>query len=384
MSALQTIWLCAIVGLWVLYLVLEGFDFGVGMLMRRVRRDHGDRRVALHAIGPTWAANEVWVVVAVVAMFGAFPGWYAAWSSGLYLPLSVVLLSLVARNAAIELLGKRSGERWRAGWERVLLVASTVAPFCWGLMWSAVVHGLALRGRDVVASPLDVVSVYSVLGGLTLVALCRVSGAAFLSLRAGDDVRVAATRELRRAAPAALLLASGFVGWTVASAGSAGDAGWGGAVGSGVGGLGVLGWIAAAGCVGALGAVVAGALARRPGIAFAAASAAIALLVVTWLAVLFPAGIAGADGGPALALADAAAGDYTLKLMTGLAVVLLPVLLALQAWSYWLFRHRITRADVGEAVPSPVELVARVVGASAVSAPATGPGFRRRRRSGAS
>ncbi|MDW5597157.1 cytochrome d ubiquinol oxidase subunit II [Conexibacter stalactiti] len=380
LSLLQSIWFVAIVGLWVLYLVLEGFDFGVGMLMRRVRRDHADRRVALHTIGPTWAANEVWVVVAVVAMFGAFPEWYAAWSSALYLPLFVVLLSLVSRNAAIELIGKREGERWRAGWERVLLVASTVAPFCWGLMWSAVVGGLELRGGEVVAGPLDVVSWYSVLGGLSLVVVCRALGAAFLTLRTDGDVRVAASRSLRFAAPVAFVVVSGFVVWTVA----------------GFGAPGVVGWIACAGCVVALATVAAagwrvgagtraasdGGDARAAAVAFGAGCAAIGLLVVTWFAVLFPAGIAGADGGAPLTLADAAAGSYTLTLMTIVAGLLLPVLIGLQAWSYWLFRHRMTRADVGAPLPSPVDVVTRVVGGSGPESPAApnGPGFRRRRQ----
>jgi cytochrome d ubiquinol oxidase subunit II len=384
LSTLQSIWFVAIASLWVLYLVLEGFDFGVGMLLRRVRRDHGDRRVALHAIGPTWAANEVWVVVAVVAMFGAFPGWYAAWSSGLYLPLAVVLLALISRNAAIELMGKREDERWRVGWERVLAVASTVAPFCWGLIWSAVVHGLALRGADVVAGPLDVVSVYSVVGGVALVLVCRALGAAFLSLRTEGDVRVAALRELRIASPVACVAGAGLVVWTVVSAGGGGaGAGWLDAVGAGLGGLGAVGWIAAVGCIGALLALGAAALVRRPGIAFAAGCGAVALLVVTWFATLFPVGVAGADGGPALLLAGAAAGNYTLTLMTGLAALLLPVLIGLQAWSYWLFRHRITRTDVGEKPPSPVELVGRMAGSrgepSDPGAPVGGPGFRRRR-----
>src|SRR3954447_7332870 len=141
---MQTAWFIAIALLWALYLVLEGFDFGVGMLLRRVRDggDHHDRRVALHAIGPTWGANEGWLVIAGVAVFGAFSGWYAAWSSSFYLPLAVALLALIARNAAIELLGKRDDERWRRRWERVLAVASTVAPFCWGLIWSASLDGV--------------------------------------------------------------------------------------------------------------------------------------------------------------------------------------------------------------------------------------------------
>ncbi|HST40120.1 MAG TPA: cytochrome d ubiquinol oxidase subunit II [Conexibacter sp.] len=384
LSVLQSIWFVAIVALWVLYLVLEGFDFGVGMLMRRVRQDHGDRRVALHAIGPTWAANEVWVVVAVVAMFGAFPEWYAAWSSALYLPLFVVLLALISRNAAIELLGKRDSERWRAGWERVLLVASTVAPFCWGLMWSAVVRGIALRGSDVVAGPLDVVSWYSVCGGVALVLLCRAQGAAFLSLRTDGDVRVAAARSLRAAAPVAFVAVGGFAVWTAAAFDAPGIVGWGACVAC-VAALGVAagaGWRVGAGARAADAGAVGGIGARAAAVAFAAGCAAIGLLVVTWFAVLSPAGIAGGDGGAPLTLAAAAAGDYTLTLMTIVAGLLLPVLIGLQAWSYWLFRHRMTRADVGAPVPSPIDVVARVVGSADSAAPVapSGPGFRRRRR----
>ena len=326
---MQTAWLIAIALLWALYLVLEGFDFGVGMLLRRVRDggDHHDRRVALHAIGPTWAANEVWLVIAVVAMFGAFPSWYAAWSSTFYLPLAVVLLALIARNSAVELLGKRDDERWRRGWERVLTVSSTVAPFCWGLIWTAAVDGVALRGTEAVGGPLDVLTPVSVLGGLALVAVCRALGAAFLALRTDGEVRVRAARELRLAGPVAALLLAALLVWTAP-----------------VAGLAALLLVAS----------------RRPGRAFAAGCLSIALLVTVWFASLYPAGLNGRDGGPALALADVAAGDYTLTLMTILTGLLLPLLLAVQAWSYWLFRERVTRAAVGAPRPSPVDLIARV------------------------
>ncbi len=430
LTTLQTIWFGAIVVLWSLYFVLEGFDFGVGMLLRRVRRDHDDRRVALHAIGPTWAANEVWAVIAVVAMFGAFPGWYGAWASALYLPLTLILLSLILRNLAIELIGKRSDARWRLGWERVLVAASTLAPFLWGMAWSAVAWGIAMRGRDVTASPLDVITPYSIAGGLAYLLLARAAGAAFLTLRTSEDVRAAAVRQLRIAAPLAAVAVGGFLAWTLAAA---------------PGTLGILGWIAVVGCFAALatlaaagssvavrgaadanpGAAVAvrGAAGANPGAAvaargaadanpgaagaarsaavtFGAACSAIVLLLASWFALLFPAGIAGADGGPALALADVASGSYSLWLMTGVTVLLLPLVGGLQAWSYWLFRHRITRADVGAPPPSPVDLVARLAGGRggadaaagqpaadagtpAAAAPAIprGPGFRRRRPS---
>jgi cytochrome d ubiquinol oxidase subunit II len=321
---MQTAWFIVIGALWALYLVLEGFDFGVGMLLGRVRRDHVDRRVALHAIGPTWAANEVWLVIAVVAMFGAFPGWYAAWASSLYLPLAAVLLALIARNASIELLGKRDDERWRRGWERVLTAASTVAPFCWGLIWTA-----ALRGTAPTGGVLDIVSPRAVLGGLVLVALCRTSGAAFLALRTDGFVRARALRSLRVAAPVAAALGIALLAWT-----AGGD-------------LGVAGWTALAGCNLAL---VALAFSRRPGRAFAAGCCAIGLLVACWFGAL----------SSALALPDVAAGDYALTLMTGLAVLLLPLIVAAQACSYWVFRERVTRTAVGAPRPSPVDLIARV------------------------
>jgi cytochrome d ubiquinol oxidase subunit II len=340
---MATAWFVAIALLWALYLVLEGFDFGVGMLLRRVRGggggggDHHDRRVALHAIGPTWAANEVWLVIAVVAMFGAFPGWYAAWASSLYLPLSVVLLALIARNASIELLGKREDERWRRGWERVLAVSSTVAPFCWGLIWGAALDGVALRGSSAVGGPLDVFSWYAVLCGVSLVALCRALGAAFLTLRTADEVRARAARELRVCAPAAAVLGGSVLVWTD--------------------GLGAVAWGALALCLVALGVLV---FARRPGWAFAGGCVAVGLLVAVWFSALFPAGLRARGGGPGLVLADVAAGHYTLTLMTILAAVMLPLLLAVQAWSYWLFRERVTRAAVGAPRPSPVDLLARV------------------------
>jgi cytochrome d ubiquinol oxidase subunit II len=338
-TTLQGIWFVAIAALWVLYLVLEGFDWGVGMLLSRVRRDAVDRRVALQAIGPTWAANGVWVVIAVTAMFGAFPGWYAAWASGLYLPLFCVLAAIIVRNAGVELLGKRDDRRWRARWERAIVVASTVAPFCWGLIWTAAVGGLRLRGEDVVAAPLDVLSPEAMLGGLAFVALCRVQGAAFLALRTSGAVQTAARHQLALGAPWAVVLPIALLAWTAAN-----------------GGLGTAGWVAAAG------AAVASLLVMspRPGRAFGAACAALGLLVVALFSALFPAGIGGAAGAPGLSLADAAAGDYTLGLMTVLAALLMPLLLAAQAWSYYVFRHRITRAAIGERPPSPVEFVARL------------------------
>jgi cytochrome d ubiquinol oxidase subunit II len=178
-----------------------------------------------------------------------------------------------------------------------------------------------------------------VLGGLTLVALCRALGAAFLALRTEGGVRARARRELRMAAPVAALLGAALLAWTAG------------------GSLGVIGWTAVAGCNVAIAVL---AFSRRPGPAFAAGCCAMGLLVAVWFSALFPAGLNGRGGGPGLALSDVAAGDYTLVLMTIVAGLMLPLVLAAQAWSYWLFRERVTRASVGAPRPSPVDLIARV------------------------
>ena len=114
---LPTVWFVAVAVLWTGYLVLEGFDFGVGMLLRVLGRTEDDRRVALGAIGPVWDGNEVWLITAVGAMFAAFPVWYSAMFSGLYLPVLAVLLALIVRGVGLEYREKVDDPVWRARWD---------------------------------------------------------------------------------------------------------------------------------------------------------------------------------------------------------------------------------------------------------------------------
>jgi cytochrome bd ubiquinol oxidase subunit II len=324
---LQLIWFLAIAVLWTGYFVLEGFDFGVGMLLPVVGRhsDNGeaDRRVAINSIGPVWDGNEVWLITAVGAMFAAFPAWYAATFSGFYLPVLLVLLALIGRGVAFEYRGKQDSPQWRRRWDAVIVAGSVVPAFVWGALLTAMVRGVPLGADGVVrGGALVLLQPVALLGGLTMVALCLLHGAFFLALKTDGPVRVLARAVARRVAPVSGALLVAYV----VVLGS-----WWGAV--------------------AVAALVVGALVAargREGWAFAATAVAVGALVAVLFSSLWP-GLLHSSIDPAydLTAASAAAGPYTLTVLSWVAVVFLPVVLGYQGWTYWVFRKRVTRAAVG-------------------------------------
>ncbi|MBW0106379.1 cytochrome d ubiquinol oxidase subunit II [Pseudonocardia sp. KRD291] len=335
---LPVVWFVAVAVLWTGYLVLEGFDFGVGMLVRVLGRREDDRRVMLGAIGPVWDGNEVWLIAAVGAMFAAFPAWYASMFSGFYLPVLAVLLGLIVRGVALEYREKVEDPRWRARCDAGITAGSFLPAFVWGLVFANLVRGLPMvpgpMGVGVVdAGFTDLVDGYALLGGVLTVALFVLHGAVFLTLKTDGPVRHRArTLAVRMAVPVLVLLA-GFLGatlylrettWTV--------------------------WAALA-SVAAL-ALAAGAVHRgREGWAFTATAATVAGLAVVVFGSLFPQLLVSTTD-PALTLdvAGAASAPYTLTVMSWVAVVFLPLVIGYQTWSYWVFRKRL----VGERVePAP-------------------------------
>src|SRR5690606_31500647 len=143
---LATIWFIAIAVLWTGYFILEGFDFGVGVLLPFIGRKNVDRRVMINAIGPVWDGNEVWVITAGGAMFAAFPAWYATLFSGFYLPLLLILVALIARGVAFEYRAKVDTDRWRAGWDQAIFWGSAVPAFLWGVAFANIVRGVPVDG----------------------------------------------------------------------------------------------------------------------------------------------------------------------------------------------------------------------------------------------
>src|SRR4051812_14005558 len=187
---LTTVWFVIIAFLWTSYFFLEGFDFGVGMLLPVLGRDDVERRVVINTIGPVWDGNEVWFIVAGGATFAAFPDWYATLFSGFYLPLLAILLALIVRGAALEYRGKRDDAAWRRRWDRAIFWGSLVPAFLWGVAFANLVRGVPLDAQHAFAGTvLDLLGPYALLGGLATLTLFLLHGAVFVALKTTGVVR---------------------------------------------------------------------------------------------------------------------------------------------------------------------------------------------------
>ena len=340
---LASVWFTLIAVLWIGYFVLEGFDFGVGILVGTLSDDDTDRRVVINTIGPVWDGNEVWLITAGGATFAAFPEWYATLFSGFYLPLLAILVALIVRGVAFEYRGKVDTHRWRRGWDRSIFWSSLLPAFLWGVAFASIVRGVPLDADfEFVGSLLDLLSPYALLGGLVTLSLFLLHGAVFVSLKTDGEVRHRAREIAQRLAPVAVVLAAVFLVWTQVITGNVGSA--------------VLA-AAAAGCL-----VAAALLVHTPreGQAFTATALTIALAVGSLFVALFPDVLPSTIDGNSLTVENASSSSYTLKVMTWVAAFGTPLVVTYQAWTYWVFRQRITRARItGEQGPTAVPTVVR-------------------------
>ncbi|WKX71581.1 cytochrome d ubiquinol oxidase subunit II [Streptomyces sp. XD-27] len=322
---LHDIWFLAIAVLWIGYFFLEGFDFGIGVLTRLLARDRTERRVLINTIGPVWDGNEVWLLTAVGATFAAFPDWYATLLSGFYLPLLAILVCLILRGVAFEYRHKRDEERWQRNWEHAIFWCSLIPAFLWGAVFAAMVRGVPIGpDRNYAGDVGDLLSPYALLGGLATLALFTFHGAVFAALKTVGDIRVRARRQagLLGLGAAALLVA--FLAWTQADSGN----------GRSLAALAV----AAAALAGALAMNARG----REGWSFALSGVAVAAAVGMLFLALFPDVMPSSlDPRWNLTADNAASSPYTLKIMTWVALVMTPLVVAYQAWTYWVFRKRI-------------------------------------------
>ncbi|GGO92829.1 cytochrome c oxidase assembly protein [Nocardioides phosphati] len=330
---LTTVWFVLIAVLWIGYFTLEGFDFGVGLLLPFLARDDAERRVMINTIGPVWDGNEVWLLVAGGATFAAFPEWYATLFSGFYLPLLLILVALIVRGLAFEYRAKRPEASWKANWDRAIIIGSLVPSVLWGVAFANILRGVPIdRHLEYVGGFFNLLNPYALLGGLTTLALFVTHGALFIALKTDGEIRHRARRLAVPAVAVTAVLAVAFLGWTQQQTGTAASA---------------LTFVLAA-----LALVGAGFTAHlgREGWAFLGTFVTIALAVAGLFLALFPDVMPSTlAGGASLTTTNAAATAYTLKIMTVTAVVFTPLVLAYQGWTYWVFRQRIATHHIPQA-----------------------------------
>ncbi len=345
---LQELWFFIIATLFGGFVLLEGFDFGVGMLMapfgaagKATGADPEQRRrAALNTIGPVWDGNEVWLITAGAAMFAAFPNWYATLFSALYLPLLIILVGMIVRVVGIEWRGKIDDPRWRAWADGGIAAGSWLPAILWGVAFAILIQGLPIDadGQAHLAIS-DVLNGYTLLGGLATVSLFALYGAVFVALKTAGPVRDDAFRFARVLSLPAVVLAGGFGLWTQLAYGKTWT------------------WLPLGiAVIALLAAVVLMSTRRHEGWAFASMMVVIAAVVVLLFGSMYP-NLLPSTLNPDwnVTIYNGSSTPYTLAIMSWASLTLLPLVLGYQAWTYWVFRRRIT----ADAIPASIGLSRR-------------------------
>lgn len=339
MEFLPTLWFILIAVLWIGYLILDGFDLGVGMLMKGWARNESQRRVLLNTIGPVWDGNEVWLITAAGATFAAFPHWYASMFAGLYIPLTFALLALILRAVSIEYRGKSRSQTARNMWDWCMAGGSFVAAFAIGAMLALTSTGLPLdEYGDRVGGPFSWFNSWAVIGGLAVVGVSLAMGWAFLSLKTLGAPREAGNRQLRRYLPLYLVPAAVWsIGVVIRYPKVISVV----LVMLAVVGM-IISWVASR--------------QRKEGLTFTGMVIFVALGVGAIFTSMYPNVLPSTiDAAFNLTVTSSASSDYTLTVMAIVTAIFLPIVLAYSAWSYWMFRQRLGEQHIPEAaVVTPV------------------------------
>lgn len=327
---LQDVWFLIVGFLFIGYFVLDGFDFGVGISMPFLGKDDTDRRVLINTIGPVWDLNETWVLVAGASLFAAFPEWYASLFSGFYLPLLLILLALILRGVAFEYRGKGDSSKWKSSFDWMIFVGSTLPALLWGVAFANIVQGVPLSEKHIYTGTLfTLLNPYGLLGGLVTLSLFWLHGLIFITLKTDGDIKVRARALAVKVGLVCTVFAASFLIWTLIAHFS------------------LLGLVLTG--VAAL-SLIAGQLAnlrKREGFAFALIVLTIVTAVGALFAALYP-NVFPSSTNPAFSLTvdNAKSSDYTLTVMSWVAGLMIPLVLAYQAWTYWVFRKRISRKSI--------------------------------------
>ncbi len=329
---LNTVWFVLVGVLFTGFFFLEGFDYGVGILMPFLGKNDNERRRIINTIGPFWDGNEVWLITAGGAIFAAFPHWYATMFSGLYLALFLVLVALIVRAVGFEFRSKDKNPAWRRLWDWLIFAGSLLPALLWGVALGNLLRGLNIDAdMQYVGTFWDLLNPYALVGGLATVGIFTLHGALFLNLKSTQEIETRALNTAERLwIPAAVLVLAFAVGGYFLT--DMYDR------------LGLLPGVVP--LAGGLAVLAAGWFlrARRTGWAFVMTGLSIALLVGTIFVGLYPRVMPSSlDPDWSLTIYNASSSDYTLRVMSIVALIFVPVVLAYQAWNYYVFRQRIGR-----------------------------------------
>jgi cytochrome d ubiquinol oxidase subunit II len=326
------LWFILITVLFTGFFVLEGFDYGVGILLPFVGKTEDERHMVASAIGPFWDGNEVWLITAGGALFAAFPNWYATLFSGFYLPLLLILLALIGRGVAFEFRNRHNRPGWRTTWDWVIVVGSAVPALLWGVASANILKGVPIDAHmNYVGGFWNLLNPFALLGGLISFTLFTLHGALFLSLKTSGTILARAERVARRLwLPAIVLIFAGVVAGYFAA-----DVFARLGIDPGVAPLGAgavllsVGWFLSRG---------------RTGWAFTMAALSIVLTTATIFLGLYPrVMVSSLNPAWSLTITNASSSQYTLTVMTVITLFFVPIVLFYQGWTYWMFRARVTR-----------------------------------------
>ncbi len=332
MFDLNTLWFILVTILFIGYFILEGFDFGVGILLPFLGKEDQERRIMINTIGPVWDGNEVWLITAGGAIFAAFPNWYATMFSGFYLALVLMLFALIVRGVAFEFRSKDKNPAWRSWWDWMIFGGSFVPALLWGVALGNILRGVPIdQNMTYVGGFFNLLNPYALLGGLTTLTIFTLQGAIFLALKTTDEMADRAVTATKRVGPVATVMVFLFVvagyfftdafarlginpGIVPIAAGAS---------------LLTAGWFIHRG---------------REGWAFIMNSLTILLSTITIFMSLYPrVMVSSLDPDWSLTIYNASSSPYTLRVMTIVALIFVPIVLAYQGWTYWVFRERISK-----------------------------------------
>lgn len=328
---LNILWFILLTVLFSGFFFLEGFDYGVGMLLPFVAKTDRERRAVINTIGPVWDGNEVWMITAGGAMFAAFPHMYATLFSGFYVALVIMLLGLIVRGVAFEFRSKRDDPAWRQRWDWAIYYGSLLPALLWGVAVANLMRGVAIESDlNYYGGLIPLLNPYSMFGGVVFLGLFLIHGASFLGIKLEGDLKDRVKKLAGKIWIAVVVLTVIFLIWTFFATEILNNPGFDGMIPAILAAAALLayGWFLRRG---------------KEGLTFICGGLVIILATVMVFAGLFPnLMVSTLDPAYSLTIYNASSSPYTLKVISIVTAIFLPIVLAYQGWTYWIFRKRLS------------------------------------------